>query len=107
MLRKKADIRQDIDSMLIEGLDARNFIVHRFAKHVAEDDLSDEQVVNAHQRTVYEKCALILAANDIAIKLLGAIAELNVARSSALAASLREKAAALRKLAAVQFTSRH
>ena len=106
-LRKKADIRQDIESTLNEGLEARNFIVHRFARHIADGDLADEQVVAAYQRTVYEKLALVFAANDVALKLLSSIGELNVVRSSALATELRAKAAALRGLAEAQSTSRH
>ena len=37
-LRKRADLRSDIEEQLASGLEARNFIVHNFARHVAHHE---------------------------------------------------------------------
>jgi len=105
-LRKRADIRSDIDSRLNEGLEARNFVVHHFASHVG-DDLVDETKGIAHQRALYEKCVIIMTANDTALTLLDALAKLNTTKSAALASELEQTARDLRELAKQYSRLRH
>ena len=97
--RNRAELRPDIEVQLSAGLDARNFIVHHFAAHVG-DDLTEGSKVLVHQRTIYEKCTVVMAANDMGLALLGAIAKMNVTKSLELAGELEQKAVALRELAA-------
>ena len=104
--RKRADIREDIEGRLSAGLEARNFVVHHFAEHVG-DDLSAEPEISAHQRVVYEKCAVVMGANDAGLDLLNAIAKLNAARSGAMANELEEKTNAMRELASRYSELRH
>lgn len=97
--RERADVRSDIESLLCVGLEARNFVVHRFAQYVG-DDLDDEAKRSQHQRTLYEKCAVIMAANDAALAMLEAIGKLQAQRSVERVAELEQTAIALRELAA-------
>jgi hypothetical protein len=91
----RADIRPDVESILSAGLEARNFVVHRFAQHVG-----DEVKQNDHQRTLYEKCIAIIAANDVALAMLRAIGQQQVQRSTERVSRLRQTATALRERAA-------
>ena len=104
--RRRADIRQDIEILLVHGLEARNFVVHHFATHLG-DDLTDARAIIAHQRSVYEKCATVMAANDSALALLESIAKLNSARSGTRLEAMDLKISALRVLAAKYAAPRH
>ncbi len=96
-LRKRAEIRPDIDDQLSAALEARNFVVHRFAESVG-DDLADEDKIFALQRSLSEKCMIIVNANSTAAEVLRAIGHLNAERSYRAANELRDVAATLREL---------
>ena len=97
--RKKADIRTDIDEQLDTGLSARNFVVHHFAAHLG-DDLADESKVSVHQRTLYEKCSVVMAANDLGLSILESIGRLHSDRCNKMLAELQDTKNALREIAA-------
>ena len=97
-LRTMVDFPPDIELRLIEGLDARNFVVHQFANSIAENDLTDEAAASEQQKSIYEKCAMVMASHDVALALLESIATLNSEKGAAVVSSLRKKAAALRQL---------
>ena len=105
-LRKSADIKSEVDSQLDAGLEARNFVVHRFAEHLGED-LIDESKAIAHQRTLYEKCALVMTANDTGLALLHAIGHMNSTKSSKLIAEFEETVRALRDMPTQYSEPRH
>ena len=96
-LRKRADLRPDIEDHLCTGLEARNFIVHRFAKHVG-DDLTNEAQTITCQRHVYQKCALVMNANDIAVEMLHALGRHHAEESVKKTAELEATTEALREL---------
>lgn len=95
--RRKADIREDIDEHLNNGLHARNFIVHHFAAHLGED-LADENRALIHQRTLYEKCAVVMAANDTCLSVLESIAHLHQDRCDKRLSEIEDAKSALLKL---------
>lgn len=97
-LCKVADVGPDVQVPLEAGLEARNFVIHRFAQHVG-DDLTDEDKVAEHERTLYQKCSTIMGANDAALAMLHAVGELQSKQSAARVAELRHTAAALQELA--------
>ncbi|OAI20234.1 hypothetical protein A1507_05410 [Methylomonas koyamae] len=97
--RKKADIRTDIDAQLDTGLKARNFVVHHFAAHLG-DDIADASKVSAHQRTLYEKCSIVMAANDIGLSVLESLGRLHSDRCNKMLAELEDTKKALRELVA-------
>jgi hypothetical protein len=105
-LRKVADIRPDIDAQLGSALEARNFVVHRFAAQVG-DDLTLDRNIPDHQRALYERCSLILEANSTAVSVLQALARLQSDRSSNVVAKLEQAANALRSLANSDPGARH
>ncbi len=97
--RKNADIRADIDAQLDTGLKARNFVVHHFAAHLG-DDLADKSKVSVHQRTLYEKCSVVMAANDIGLSILESVGRLHSDRYNKILAELEDTKNALLELAA-------
>ena len=105
-LRKRADIKSEVDSQLDAGLEARNFVVHRFAEHLG-NDLIDEPKAIAHQRALYEQCAHVMTANDAGIALLHAIGHLNANKSSKLIGEIEETVRALRELPSQYSEPRH
>lgn len=96
--RKKADMRTDIDAQLDTGLMARNFVVHHFAAHIG-DDLTDESKISVHQRTLYEKCSVVMAANDIGLSILESIGRLHSEKCNKVLADLEATKNALREFA--------
>lgn len=100
--RKKADIRTDIDEQLDTGLSARNFVVHHFAAHLG-DDLADESKVSVHQRTLYEKCSVVMAANDLGLSILESIGRLHSDRCNKMLASLKIQKTRCGKLRRIRF----
>lgn len=105
-LRKRSDIRSDIDAQLNDGLEARNFVVHRFAEHVG-DDLTNDSKILAHQKALYEKCMIVMDANSTALAVLHAVGRLNSERSSKAITELEQTANALRELAKQYAKPRH
>ena len=89
---------QGVQTPLEAGLEARNFVVHRFAQYVG-DDLTDEAKIAEHERTLYQKCSTIMGANDAALAMLHAVGELQSKLSAARVAELRHTATALQELA--------
>ena len=105
-LHARTDMRPDVEELLGLGLEARNFVIHRFAKY-AGDDLADQAKHLPHQRTLYEKCAAIMAANDTALAILHAISQLLSQQSMLRIAELEQTAVALRELATLPTKGTH
>lgn len=105
-LRKRADLRDDIDARLGEGLEARNFIVHGFASY-AGDAIAEEANAAKLQKVLNEKCVIVMAANDAGLVLLNALGKSNSARSAILAEELERKAQAIRAAAAQNLKREH
>jgi hypothetical protein len=94
--RKRADIRSDIDEQLQIGLEARNFIIHSFAVHVG-DDFNDESKFVGYLKLLYDKLAIVIAANSAATAVLEALGKAHTERSERIAGELRATAQALRE----------
>jgi len=104
--RKRADIRSDIDEKLKLGLEARNFVIHGFAVHVG-DDFNDESKFVNYQMLLFDRLAIVMAANSSASAVLEALGKAHSERSERVAGELRGTAQALREWVKSHGSARH
>ena len=94
--RNRAEIQVDVDEQLQVGLEARNFIIHKFASLVG-DDFANESKFVGHLNPLYDKLAIVITANSAASAVLAALGKAQSERSERVASELRDAANAMRE----------